>query len=113
MHELALIDLTAELPRIAAPMTVVYATPPPGGGINPAQVVHDYTQAYRPARTAELIPIANSGHMIMYDHPQRFRAAVTAFLQESGTVWPPYRPAAMAVAIPCWGAELFRKQFLS
>src|SRR3546814_4222730 len=52
MHELALIDLTAELPRIAAPMTVDYATPPPGGGINTAQVVHDYTQAYRPARPA-------------------------------------------------------------
>lgn len=83
MHELALIDLSAELPRIAAPMTVVYATPPPGGGVDPAQVVHDYTQAYRPAPRAELIPIANSGHMIMYDQPQRFRAAVKAFLPGS------------------------------
>src|SRR3546814_20460308 len=43
MHDLALIALTAALPRIAAPMTVDSAPPAPGGGINPYQVLHSYT----------------------------------------------------------------------
>lgn len=80
MHELALIDLSAELPRITAPMTVVYATPPTGGGIDPAQVTRDYRQGYRPVPNAKLVAIANSGHMIMYDQPQRFRTEVKTFL---------------------------------
>jgi pimeloyl-ACP methyl ester carboxylesterase len=80
MHELALIDLTAELPRIRAPMTVVYATPPASGGVDPAQVRRDYMRAYRSAPRAELVPIANSGHMIMYDQPQLFRAEMKDFL---------------------------------
>jgi pimeloyl-ACP methyl ester carboxylesterase len=81
-HELALVDLRPELPRIRAPMTVVFAVPPAGGGIDPASVVRDFRAAYATAPTARLVPVANSGHMIMYDQPARFREAVRAFLPD-------------------------------
>ena len=80
LHELALIDLTPDLPRITAPLTVVYATPRPGGGADPARVTQGYRAAYKGAKTARLFAIANSGHMIMFDQPVAFQAAVKAFL---------------------------------
>lgn len=79
-HELALLDLTPDLPRITAPMTVVYATPPAGGTADPARIVANYKAAYAGARTAKLVRVADSGHMIMDDQPARFRAALKAFL---------------------------------
>ena len=81
MHELALTDLTPELSRIAAPMAVVYAVPPAGSGADAGRIVRDYKAAYASARTAELIPVKDSGHMIMYDQPARFRSIVRDFLQ--------------------------------
>jgi len=80
LHELALIDLTPDLPRIAAPLTVVYATPRPSETADPARVTQGYRTAYKGARTARLFAIANSGHMIMYDQPLAFQAAVRTFL---------------------------------
>ena len=80
LHELALTDLTPELPRITAPLTVVYATPRPSETADPARVTAAYRAAYRGARTARLVPIANSGHMIMYDQPAAFLAAFRTFL---------------------------------
>jgi pimeloyl-ACP methyl ester carboxylesterase len=76
-HELALTDLTPELPRIAAPLTIVYAS------LDPSRRAADdnrYRAAYRGKRGARLIRIDNSGHMIMYDQPARFRAELKAFL---------------------------------
>jgi pimeloyl-ACP methyl ester carboxylesterase len=80
-HELALLDLAPELPKIRAPMSVVSATPPPGGVSDPARVTRAYRQAYAAAPTARLTVIPNSGHMIMFDQPAQFRAALRAFLQ--------------------------------
>ena len=80
LHELAGIDMTSELAKIAAPLTVVYATPAPGGSIDPARVAQTYRGAYAPAKAAKLVRIANSGHMIMYDRPAEFRAALRTFL---------------------------------
>jgi N-formylmaleamate deformylase len=80
-HELAGIDLTAELPKIKAPLTVVYATPARGDYVDPAEITHGYRAAYARARTAKLVPIANSGHMIMYEQPRAFQAALKEFLQ--------------------------------
>jgi pimeloyl-ACP methyl ester carboxylesterase len=82
-HELALLDLAGDLPKIAVPFTVVYATPP-ARRADPAATVRIYQAAYRPARNARLVPIADSGHMIMYDQPARFREAVKAFLAARG-----------------------------
>ncbi|HEX6376935.1 MAG TPA: alpha/beta hydrolase [Allosphingosinicella sp.] len=76
-HELALTDLTAELPRIAAPLTIVYAS------LDPSRRAADdgrYRAAYARKRGARLIRIDDSGHMIMYDQPARFRAEFKAFL---------------------------------
>ena len=76
-HELALTDLTAELPRIAAPLTVVYAS------LDRSRRASDdgrYRSAYARKSGVKLIRIDDSGHMIMYDQPSRFREALKAFL---------------------------------
>ena len=76
-HELALIDLAPELPRIKAPLTVVYA------GMDAsrrAQIARNYAAAYAPAKGAHLVRIDDSGHMVMYDQPTQFRAALKNFL---------------------------------
>jgi N-formylmaleamate deformylase len=76
-HELALTDLTSELPRIAAPLTVVYAS------LDPSRRIADdsrYRAAYRGKHGVRLVRIDNSGHMIMYDQPARFRSELKAFL---------------------------------
>lgn len=76
-HELALTDLTAELPRIAAPLTVVYAS------LDPSRRAADdgrYRTAYARKRGVKLVRVDNSGHMIMYDQPARFRAELKTFL---------------------------------
>ncbi|HYD36258.1 MAG TPA: alpha/beta hydrolase [Allosphingosinicella sp.] len=78
-HELALTDLTPELPRIAAPLTVLYAS------LDPSRRAADtarYRAAYRGKRGARLIRIDDSGHMIMYDQPARFRSELRAFLAD-------------------------------
>lgn len=79
-HELAVLDLTPALARIKAPLSIVYALPPAGGGVDPAAVARRFRVAYAGAPTASLTGIANSGHMIMDDQPAQFRAAVKAFL---------------------------------
>lgn len=76
-HDLALTDLTPDLPRIAAPLTVVYA------GMDAqrrAAIQRNYTSAYASAKGARLIRIDDSGHMVMYDQPAAFRGAFKAFL---------------------------------
>ncbi|MGZ8284855.1 MAG: alpha/beta fold hydrolase [Allosphingosinicella sp.] len=76
-HELALIDLTAQLPRIAAPLTVVYAS------LDASRRSADdgrYRAAYAGKRGAKLVRVDNSGHMIMYDQPTRFRTELKSFL---------------------------------
>ena len=76
-HELALTDLTPELPRIAAPLTVLYAS------LDPSRRAADdarYRSAYARKRGVKLVRIDDSGHMLMYDQPARFRAELKAFL---------------------------------
>jgi pimeloyl-ACP methyl ester carboxylesterase len=77
-HDLALIDLTPELPRIQAPLTVVYA------GLDASRRLaaeRSYASAYAPRKGTRLVRIDDSGHMIMYDQPTRFRAALKDFLR--------------------------------
>jgi pimeloyl-ACP methyl ester carboxylesterase len=78
-HDLALIDLTAELPRIAAPLTIVYAALDPE---RRAGADRSYAAAYAPRKGTRLVRIDNSGHMVMYDQPARFRAALKDFLAQ-------------------------------
>ena len=76
-HELAVTDLTPELPKIAAPLTIVYAAPDARAR---AAADRNYSAAYAPRKGAKLVRIDDSGHMIMYDQPARFRAALRTFL---------------------------------
>jgi pimeloyl-ACP methyl ester carboxylesterase len=77
-NDLARTDLTPELARIAAQLTIVYASPEPGQG---AMFDRQYRTAYAPARSARLVRIDRSGHMIMFDQPAAFRSALRRFLE--------------------------------
>jgi N-formylmaleamate deformylase len=77
MHELSTINLGPQLTRIRAPLTVVYASPDAQAR---RTIDRSFTTAYAPARAARLVRIDNSGHMIMFDQPARFQAALRAFL---------------------------------
>jgi pimeloyl-ACP methyl ester carboxylesterase len=76
MHELANIDLTRDLAKIKAPMTVVYAA---RSAEDAPRADRIYRSGYAPAK-AELVRVDNSGHMIMYDQPGRFAQALKDFL---------------------------------
>lgn len=78
MHELASLDLTAELPRIAAPLTIVYAS---RDERSRARDESAYTRAYASARNVDFVRIDGSGHMIMYDRPARLHQALREFLR--------------------------------
>ncbi|HYJ53060.1 MAG TPA: alpha/beta hydrolase [Allosphingosinicella sp.] len=77
-QELAVLDLTADLARIRAPLSVVYASPDAQAN---AAIDRQFTRAYAGARGARLARIGGSGHMVMLDQPTRFRAAVAEFLR--------------------------------
>ncbi|HLL30078.1 MAG TPA: alpha/beta hydrolase [Allosphingosinicella sp.] len=79
VEELLSTDLTAELPRIRAPLTVVYAcAAPPGSACG--QVSRVYASAYAKRPGARLVRIDRSGHTIMWDRPAAFRAELRRFL---------------------------------
>jgi pimeloyl-ACP methyl ester carboxylesterase len=78
LEELLSTDLTSELPRIAAPLTVVYACPEPLRLSRP-RIDRFYAAAYARRPGTRLVPIARSGHNIMHDQPIAFRAALKAF----------------------------------
>lgn len=77
-HELSVTDLTPELPRIRAPFTVVYAVP--GIAEDAAAIDHLYRSSYAAAKGARLRRVPGSGHMVMFDQPQRFYAELRTFL---------------------------------
>ncbi|MBA3676150.1 MAG: alpha/beta hydrolase [Sphingosinicella sp.] len=78
-HDLARTDLAPDLPRIRAPMVVLFATPGSGTPEHP-RIVQNYRLSFAGAKGAKLRPIGESGHMIMYDQPARFAAEVKSFL---------------------------------
>ena len=77
VHDLAVTDLSGELPRIRAPLTVVYAVSDPQGR---AAVDRSFRNAYARAAQARFVRIDGSGHMVMLDQPARLRAAIRVFL---------------------------------
>ena len=77
-HELALTDLTPELPKITAPLTVVYASL--DDRIRPA-VDRNFRSAYAAKPGTRFVRIDKSGHMIMYEQPAKFSQALQAFLR--------------------------------
>ncbi len=78
-QELAAMDLTPQLARIRAPLTIVYASPDPRAA---NAVDREFAAAYAPARGARFVRIDNSGHMVMLDQPARFARALQNFLRD-------------------------------
>jgi pimeloyl-ACP methyl ester carboxylesterase len=78
-HELIVTDLRPELPRITAPVTVLYVRPPQAP-MTDAQMEAGYQAAYAGLKGAQLKRIPDSWHFIMFDQPERFQAEVAAFL---------------------------------
>lgn len=78
VSELLSTDLTPELGRIRAPLTVVYACPKLSYACNP--VSRAYASAYSKRPGTRLVRIDRSGHTIMWDQPAAFQSALRAFL---------------------------------
>lgn len=81
VYELMITDLRPELGRVSMPIEVVYAYDALFG-IAPAQVDAMYRQAYSSAPDPHFTRIDDSFHFIMLDQPERFFAAVSAFLNK-------------------------------
>ncbi|PZU58936.1 MAG: alpha/beta hydrolase [Sphingobium sp.] len=81
LTELAHTDLAPQLPRMAVPMRIVYAVP--GDADGRAAAIQRYRAAYAGVRTASLLPIGPSGHMVMADQPAAFAQALRTFLKPS------------------------------
>ncbi len=77
--ELLSTDLTAELPRIRAPLTVVYAC---SARLSYAcgPVSRAFVSAYSKRPGTRLVRIDRSGHTIMWDQPAAFQAELRRFL---------------------------------
>jgi pimeloyl-ACP methyl ester carboxylesterase len=81
-HELIVTDLRPELPRIAAPVTVLYVHPVHTmTPMTEEQFDAAITRLYANVPNAKLIKIANSRHFIQWDQPERFLAEVDAFMR--------------------------------
>jgi pimeloyl-ACP methyl ester carboxylesterase len=79
VEELTATDLTPELRRIRAPLTVVYAC---SATLQYAcgQTGRVFARAYSPRPGTRLIRIERSGHTIMWDQPALFQATLRDFL---------------------------------
>jgi pimeloyl-ACP methyl ester carboxylesterase len=79
LDELLSTDLSPELPRIKAPMTVVYACTEPLR-MTCGQVGRVYASAYARRPGTRLVKIERSGHTVMWDQPAAFQSALRSFL---------------------------------
>lgn len=70
VYEVIGADLRPDLPRIAAPLTLVV----------PARSEALHREAYRALPDTILVPIADAGHFVMLDQPARFAEALATFL---------------------------------
>ena len=84
MHELILTDLRPELSRIGVPLTVLYVqranVPMPADQYDAMM-----RQMYSDAPGVTLVRINDSNHYIQLDQPDRFVAAVEAFMGRRGS----------------------------
>jgi pimeloyl-ACP methyl ester carboxylesterase len=78
MYDDTITDMTPELGRIAAPLTLLY--PQDDGVATPEAARTLYANAYRGTPHLTLVAVPGSFHFIMLDQPERFRTALEAFL---------------------------------
>jgi pimeloyl-ACP methyl ester carboxylesterase len=79
-HELIVTDLRPELPRITAPMTVLYVLPP-NSPIPLTQYDSTMRAAYAGAPGAQIVKIEDSYHFIQFDRPGRLIAELDALMR--------------------------------
>jgi pimeloyl-ACP methyl ester carboxylesterase len=79
-HELVVTDLRPELPRITAPLTVLYVLPA-GTPMTAEQMDGFYKASYANVPGAVVKRIPESYHFIMLDAPERFQQELRAFLR--------------------------------
>lgn len=71
-------DVRADLPRIAAPVTVLYAYD--DARLPQAQAASVFEPAYRGTPQVRFEPVGGSAHFIMLDQPERFAELLRGFL---------------------------------
>lgn len=74
-------DVRADLPRIAAPVTVLYAFD--DARLPQAQAAAVFEPAYRGTPSVRFEPVGGSAHFIMLDQPERFTELLRGFLGEA------------------------------
>lgn len=77
MYEDLTTDVTADLPRIAVPLTLVV---PYNDRLPQAQVDALYRGAYKTLPHLTVVEVPDAAHFVMLDQPDAFAAAMTAFL---------------------------------
>lgn len=78
MYDDFVTDMRPELPRITAPVTLVYPQDDRVLTVERAEAL--YRGAYAGTARLTLVQVPGSFHFIMLDQPERFRAALEAFL---------------------------------
>lgn len=81
-HDVLLTDIRPDLGKITTQVTVLYPYDPVVGPVDYVDAL--YSGAYKGLRGVSLQRIDASRHFIMLDQPERFAAAVDAFLQGYG-----------------------------
>jgi pimeloyl-ACP methyl ester carboxylesterase len=79
-HEAIVTDLRPELPRITAPVTVLYVQPP-DVPLPDEQFDAAMNSLYANVRGARLVRFDRSRHFLQWDQPARFVAEVDAFMR--------------------------------
>jgi pimeloyl-ACP methyl ester carboxylesterase len=79
MYEDMTTDLRADLPRIGAPITLVY--PWSEGRFTAEQTAAFYAAQYRGAPSLKTVMVRDAAHFVMLDQPAAFAAALNDFLR--------------------------------
>jgi pimeloyl-ACP methyl ester carboxylesterase len=74
-------DLRPDMGTIKTPTLLLYPYDPTMQGPDPARIDALYQGAYKPMPNAKVVRIDESRHFIMLDQPEKFDAAVEAFLK--------------------------------
>lgn len=80
-YDIMTLDLRPQLPRIRAPVTVLYAWDPLYS-VPVTQVDTLYARAYSTLKDVKLTRINNSFHFVMYDQPEVLVQQVKDILQQ-------------------------------
>ncbi|HEY5801478.1 MAG TPA: alpha/beta hydrolase, partial [Burkholderiaceae bacterium] len=78
-YEIIVTDLTPELARITAPVSVLFVVPK-GVPLTQEQMSGFYKAAYAPIKSVKTQYFPQAAHFLMWDQPAKFQVEVKAFL---------------------------------